>query len=95
VADDNRLYQPEPGALPGNIIRETLYCVFLVRRVTCTMTAQIDGYNATPSREVSDLRREDPVVSGPSVDEQKRWILRHLWSRLKMREEYAVAARQK
>jgi hypothetical protein len=54
------------------------------------MTAQIDGDNASAFTEMDDLRREDPMIAGPAVDQDERWALRIARSRLEMREVHAI-----
>ena len=70
VADDYRLLQSKLAALPGNVIGKPRWGVFLLRRVTCAVTAKVNGDDPPFLGKVGDLGREDAVVAGPAVDKE-------------------------
>src|SRR5467141_3184170 len=94
VADHDGLLQSQLGPLPGDIVRDPRYGVFLLRRVAGAMAAKINGHHATGLPEMSDLGREDTMVTGPAIDENQRRALRSLGRRLKMRETHTAAIQE-
>jgi hypothetical protein len=88
VADNDGLFQPQLIALPSDIVREPCYGVFLLWRVARPVTTEIDGHDPTALGEMGDLGREDPVIAGPTIDQNQRGALGGTRSGLKMREAH-------
>jgi len=85
VADHDRLLQSQLATLPADVVRKSGDGVVLLRRIAGAVAAKIDGYDTAALREVSDLGREDAVVTGPAVDENDWCAFRSLGALLKMR----------
>jgi hypothetical protein len=60
VADNERLFQTQLSALPGDVVGESHYGVFLLRRIARSVAAKVDGDDAVVSGEMDNLRRKIP-----------------------------------
>src|SRR5258706_8498556 len=91
MADDDGLLHTQLSALPSDGVRESRHRVFLFGRIAHTVTAKIDGYDATALGEMANLRREDSLVAGPAVDQNERGSLRIGRPSLEVREAHTIA----